>query len=172
MAQTDAPEYKLYLAGDWRAGQTYTVACPYDGAPVGVVHRAGPAELEQAIQAAAKAFEVTRKLPGHKRAAALRKISETIAAQAEDFARTIALEAGKPLSQAKVEVGRMLFVYQTGAEEALRIGGEVMGLDRMPHGKGRVGILVQKAFAQARVIRQRPGGVAPRGHVSAGSAAP
>src|SRR5262249_49794335 len=77
MTQADTPEYQLYLAGEWRAGTPYTVTCPYDGAPVGTVHRAGPTELELAIQAAAAAFETTRRLPGHKRAAALRKISET-----------------------------------------------------------------------------------------------
>src|SRR5439155_1123116 len=96
MAQTDTPEYRFILAGDQRAGATYTVACPYDGAPVGVVHRAGPGELEQAIQSAVAAFEVTRKLPGHRRAAVLRKVSELIAARAEALARMIALEAGRP----------------------------------------------------------------------------
>src|SRR5690348_2614488 len=102
----DAPEYRFFLAGDWREGSPYTVACPYDGAPVGRVHRAAPADLERAIQAAVSAFETTRRLPGHRRAAALRKISETIAARAEDLARTIALEAGKPIKQARAEVGR------------------------------------------------------------------
>src|SRR5204862_199265 len=79
---TDTPEYRFILAGEQRAGATYTVACPYDGAPVGTVHRAGAGVLEQAIQAAVAAFEVTRKLPGHKRAAVLRKVAELIAARA------------------------------------------------------------------------------------------
>jgi acyl-CoA reductase-like NAD-dependent aldehyde dehydrogenase len=141
MAQTDAPEYKLFLAGEWRAGQAYTVTCPYDGAPVGVVQRAGPAELEQAVQAAVKAFEVTRRLPGHKRAAALRKISETIAAQAEDFARTIALEAGKPIKQARVEVGRSITTFAAAAEEATRFHDEVLHLDALPGGENRPAIV-------------------------------
>src|SRR5262245_4049339 len=141
MAQTDAPEYKLFLAGEWRAGQPYTIACPYDDAPVGVVHRAGPAELEQAIQAAVKAFEVTRKLPGHKRAAALRKISEMIAAQAEDLARTIALEAGKPIKQARIEVGRSITTFATAAEEATRFHDEVLHLDALPGGENRPAIV-------------------------------
>ena len=81
MAQTDTPEYRFILAGEQHAGAIYTIACPYDGAPVGTVHRAGPDTLEQAIQAAVAAFEATRKLPGHKRAAVLRKVSELIAAR-------------------------------------------------------------------------------------------
>jgi acyl-CoA reductase-like NAD-dependent aldehyde dehydrogenase len=141
MAQTDAPEYKLFLAGEWRAGQLYTVACPYDGAPVGAVHRAGPAELEQAIQAAVRAFEVTRALPGHKRAAALRTISQTIAERAEDFARTIALEAGKPIKQARVEVGRSITTFAAAAEEATRFHDEVLHLDALPGGENRPAIV-------------------------------
>ena len=135
MAQTDTPEYRLILAGEERAGATYTVACPYDGAPVGTVHRAGPDDLEQAIQAAVAAFEVTRKLPGHKRAAVLRKVAELIAARAEPLARMIALEAGKPIKQARVEVGRSSATFAAAADEATRFHDELLHLDA----KGRQG---------------------------------
>ncbi|HEX5689479.1 MAG TPA: aldehyde dehydrogenase family protein, partial [Roseiflexaceae bacterium] len=84
MAQTDTPEYKFLLAGEWRDGKPYTVTCPFDDAPVGRVARAGAADLEQAISAAVAAFETTRKLPAHARSAALRKISAAIADQSED----------------------------------------------------------------------------------------
>ncbi|HJZ47093.1 MAG TPA: aldehyde dehydrogenase family protein, partial [Roseiflexaceae bacterium] len=141
MAQTDTPEYRFILAGEERAGATYTVACPYDGAPVGIVHRAGPAELEQAIQSAVAAFETTRRLPGHKRAAVLRKVSETIAARAEALARTIALEAGKPIKQARVEVGRSSSTFAAAAEEATRFHDELLHLDATPGGEGRQGIV-------------------------------
>jgi acyl-CoA reductase-like NAD-dependent aldehyde dehydrogenase len=139
MAKTDSdtPEFRVYLAGEWRDGAPYTVACPYDGVPVGVVHRAGPADLEQAIEAAAGAFETTRKLPGHARAAALRKISERIAAEAEDLARTIALEAGKPIKQARVEVGRSVTTFAAAAEEATRFHDEVLHLDALAGGENR-----------------------------------
>ncbi len=140
-ADNDTPEYRFFLAGEWREGAPYTVACPYDGAPVGRVHRAGPADLEQAIQAAERAFETTRRLPGHKRAAALRKISEAIAAQAEDLARTIALEAGKPIKQARAEVGRSVSTFAAAAEEATRLHNELLSLDATPGGEGRQGLV-------------------------------
>ncbi len=136
----DTPEYRFLLAGEWRTGTSYTVACPYDGHPVGVVHRVGASELDEAIQAAVTAFEITRKLPGHKRAAALRKISETIAAQAEDLARTIALEAGKPIKQARIEVGRSITTFATAAEEATRFHDEVLHLDALAGGENRPAI--------------------------------
>ncbi|MBK9711750.1 MAG: aldehyde dehydrogenase family protein [Kouleothrix sp.] len=142
MTQTsDTAEYRFFLAGEWQAGAPYTVACPYDGAPVGTVHRAGPAELERAIQAAAGAFEVTRKLPGHRRAAILRKVSETLAARAEELARTIALEAGKPIKQARVEVGRSVTTFSSAAEEATRFHDEVLHLDALAGGENRPAIV-------------------------------
>jgi glyceraldehyde-3-phosphate dehydrogenase (NADP+) len=141
MAQTDTPEYRFILAGEQRAGTTYSVACPYDGAPVGMVHRAGPDVLEQAIQAAVAAFEVTRKLPGHKRAAVLRKVSELIGARAEPLARVIALEAGKPIKQARAEVGRSVATFAAAADEATRFHDELLHLDATPGGEGRQGIV-------------------------------
>lgn len=138
---SDTPDYRFFLAGEWRAGTPYTVACPYDGTPVGTVHRAGPDDLEQAIQAAERAFATTRTLPGHKRAAVLRTISQAIVAQSEDLARTIALEAGKPITQARVEVTRSIGTFATAAEEATRFHDEVLHLDALPGGENRPAIV-------------------------------
>jgi acyl-CoA reductase-like NAD-dependent aldehyde dehydrogenase len=135
------PEHRFMLAGQWREGTPYTIYCPYDDAPVGVVHRAGPDDLEQAIQAAVRAQKVTRKLPGHKRAAILRKIAESMTAASEELARTIALEAGKPIKQARGEVGRAIGVFNIAAEEATRIHDEAIHMDAIPGGENRQGLI-------------------------------
>ena len=134
---SDTPEYRFILAGERRAGAPYTVACPYDGAAVATVHRASAGDLEAATQAAVRAFATTRKLPAHKRAAVLRKVAETIGARAEELARTIALEAGKPIKQARVEVTRSMGTFATAAEEASRLHDEVLHLDSLPGGENR-----------------------------------
>jgi acyl-CoA reductase-like NAD-dependent aldehyde dehydrogenase len=148
----DTPEFRFFLAGEWRAGSPYTVACPYDGQPVGIVHRAGPAELEQAIQSAVDAFQITRKLPGHARAATLRKISDSIAACAEDLARTIALESGKPISQARLEVGRSVTTFAIAAEEATRFHDELLHLDALASGVGRQALVRRFALGPIAAI--------------------
>jgi acyl-CoA reductase-like NAD-dependent aldehyde dehydrogenase len=137
----DVPTYRFYLAGDLRSGTPYTVACPYDDAPVGVVHQAGAGDLEEAILAATRAFEVTRKLPGYTRAATLRAIADTTASRAEEFARVIALEAGKPIKQARAEVTRAISTFATAAEEATRFHDEVLHLDAVSGGEGRHAIV-------------------------------
>ena len=118
-------------------GDIVEVRSPYDGAPVAVVHRAGPDEIEQSIVAAVAAFEETRRMPAWRRSDILEKISAAIAQRREEFARTMALEAGKPLKSARVEVDRAVFTFKIAAEEARRIYGEIVPLDWLPGTEGR-----------------------------------
>jgi glyceraldehyde-3-phosphate dehydrogenase (NADP+) len=134
--------YRLFLAGSWQDGtDTYEVGNPYTNEPIALVHRAGSSELEAAIQAAVQGFETLRHTPSHQRAAILRSVSESLAAQAEDMARTIAQEAAKPIKQARAEVQRSIFTFAQASEEASRIPGEVLNLDASPNGEGRQGIV-------------------------------
>ena len=113
-------------------GNTFEVRSPYDGAAVALVHRAGPAEIEQAIAAAAAAFETTRTLPSWKRSAVLEAMSAAVGARREELARVLSLEAGKPIKSARLEVDRAAFVFKVAAEEARRIGGHIVSLDWLP----------------------------------------
>src|SRR5215212_283266 len=123
MATTTAPlELSPIVGGKPVAtGETYEVRSPYDDALVAVVHRAGPAEIEAAIAGAVRAFQVTRKLPAWRRAEVLSRVAEAIDAGREDFARTIALEAGKPIKTARLEAERAAFTFRVAAEETKRI---------------------------------------------------
>ncbi len=130
--------FGCYVAGEWiETGDAVEVRSPFDDSLVAIVHRAGPAEIEAAITKATVAFEVTRKLPTWKRADALEKISAGIAARREELAQTIALEAGKPIRTARVEVDRAAFTFKVAAEESRRVYGEVVPLDWLPGTEGR-----------------------------------
>ncbi len=135
------------LAGNWHTiedpplSHLAEIQNPYTGTVVGVVSLAGSAELEQAIVAAERALPTMRSLPTHRRAAILRTISATIEEQAEAFVRLIAVEAGKPIKQARAEVQRSIFTFAQAAEEATRLQGEVINLDASPSGEGRHGIV-------------------------------
>lgn len=133
--------YRFYLAGQWREGAPYPITCPHDGTSVGMVHRAGKSDLEDSIQAAVRAFEITRKIPGHQRASILRHVSAAITARAEELARIIALEASKPIKQARIEVKRSAMTFAIAAEEATRFHDEVLHLDAQPGGEGRQAIV-------------------------------
>jgi acyl-CoA reductase-like NAD-dependent aldehyde dehydrogenase len=119
-------------------GNDVAVRSPYDDRLVAVVHRAGPDEIEAAIAASAAAFRETRKLPSWEREQILESVAATIAERADDLARTIALEAGKPLKTARLEVERASFTFKVAAEEAKRIYGEIVPLDWIPGMERRV----------------------------------
>ncbi|MDW8186335.1 MAG: aldehyde dehydrogenase family protein [Anaerolineae bacterium] len=133
-------EYGVLVAGRWiRTGDAVEVRSPYDESLVAVAHRARPDELETTVAAATRAFEATRRMPSWKRAEILERISAGIAARREEFARTIALEAGKPIRTARVEVDRAVFTFKVAAEEAKRIYGEIVPLDWVPGTEERIG---------------------------------
>jgi len=79
-------------------------------------------------------------MPAYARAAALRKVADGLEAARAEFARTLALEAGKPIAQAKTEIDRAIVVFRDGAEEATRIDGAVLPADVVPAGTGRIAI--------------------------------
>jgi acyl-CoA reductase-like NAD-dependent aldehyde dehydrogenase len=120
--------------------ETAVIRAPHDGSEVGVVSLAGPEEVRAALDANVAAAPACRALPAYERAAALRKIADGLVAERADLARTLALEAGKPISQARVELDRAVFVFRDAAEEATRISGEVLSADAVPAGAGRIGI--------------------------------
>jgi glyceraldehyde-3-phosphate dehydrogenase (NADP+) len=117
------------------------VKSPYDGSVLAIVHRAGAAEIEDAIAGATAAFQVTRRLPSWKRAEILETISATIASRTEELARIVALEAGKPIKTARLEVNRAVFVFKIAAEETKRIYGEVVPLDWLPGNERREALI-------------------------------
>jgi acyl-CoA reductase-like NAD-dependent aldehyde dehydrogenase len=119
-------------------GDTAVVRSPFDDSAVAVVDRAGPEQVEAAIAAAIEAFETTRKLASHERASILERISGLIAERRDELARTIALEAGKPLKTARIEAERAAFTFKVAAEESKRIYGEIVPLDWIPGTEGRI----------------------------------
>jgi len=96
---------------------------------------------EAAIAAAVKAFGTTRRLPAFERQRVLRRVSENITERKQEFARTMAQEAGKPIKAARTEVERAIFTFNVAAEESTRIYGEYLPLDWQEFTAGRWGIV-------------------------------
>ena len=135
-------EYKLFINGTWRNGPTtQEIKSPYNQKSVGSVHQAGDAEIEETVCASIKAFEQTRRLPAYQRAQGLQKISNGIKARKEDLVQVISQEAGKPVTEARTEVGRAALTFESAAEEAKRMGGEIMPLDLNPGNERRMAII-------------------------------
>ncbi len=134
--------HPIFLAGRWvESPDVLVIDNPADPTtPAGTTYNATEAQYDEAVEAAVAAFEVTRKLPAYERGRILREISAGIRARREELGRLIALEAGKPIRDALVEVDRAVLTFRLGAEEAERMIGELIPLDLMPSSKDRIGL--------------------------------
>jgi acyl-CoA reductase-like NAD-dependent aldehyde dehydrogenase len=134
--------HPIFLAGRWvESPDVLEIANPADAStPAGSTYNATEAQYDEAVDAAVAAFEVTRKLPAYERSRILHEISAGIRARREELGRLIALEAGKPIRDALVEVDRATLTFRLGAEEAERMTGELIPLDLLPSSKDRIGI--------------------------------
>jgi glyceraldehyde-3-phosphate dehydrogenase (NADP+) len=133
--------YKMWIGGAWRDGaQTQEIRNPYNGEVVTQFPIADEPDVEDALAAATQAFPAMRAVPTYRRAELLLRLAESLRARREEFARSIVLEAGKPITDARFEIDRAINVLTLSGEEAKRIEGEVMPLDLMPTSVGRLGL--------------------------------
>ena len=123
-----------------RSGRPLEVTCPFDDHVVARTWLAGPDEYERAVRAAQAAAPAMRALPAWRRAEILVGVSQLLQSERDPIGRRLAGEVGKPLRDAFTEVDRAAMTFQVAAEEARRIGGEVLPLDLAPHGEGRLGL--------------------------------
>ncbi|MGI6245854.1 MAG: NAD-dependent succinate-semialdehyde dehydrogenase [Pseudochelatococcus sp.] len=129
--------FGLFIGGGWRSrggGGVIEVEDPATASVIGSVPSAGVAEVEEAIDLAQAALKTWRATPGWTRADALHAIADRMVARAEEAARIITLETGKPLAQSRREWGLSTDQFRWYAEEARRIYGRIVE-SRAPGGR-------------------------------------
>lgn len=130
------------IGGQWHGGaQAVPVVNPFTGRTIAEVAQGGPAEADTAAQITKDAAGVMGLLPSHARYGMLQKIAARLHERKEEFARTITAESGKPIVDARREVGRAVQTFTVAAEEARRIPGEVIPLDWIPGTDSHLGIV-------------------------------
>lgn len=132
----------LYLWIDGRRigcdGRDVTpVLNPSTGEVLAEMPHASSADLDLAVDAAARAFKVWRKVGAWERAAILQRAAELVRERAESFARVLTLEEGKPLFESQWEVGAIADIIDWQAEEGKRLYGRVLQ-PRPPHSRALV----------------------------------
>ena len=132
---------KMFIGGEWfDKTATIEVKNPFDGSVVDTVPRGETADVDTALAGAAQGARIMRKVPGYERFQMLRKAAELMDERLEDLARTISLEGGKVIGEARFEASRAVQTMELSAEEAKRLGGEVLPLD------GGVGVVGKMGF--------------------------
>jgi acyl-CoA reductase-like NAD-dependent aldehyde dehydrogenase len=133
---------------------TLPVTSPWDGSLVDEVAVPTADQVEQAIADLDAVRLEAQALPAHVRAGALDHISRRIAERAEEFARLITAENGKPLVWSRGEVTRGISTFRWAAEEARRFSGELQRLDTDAAATGRMAVV--RRFPRGPVL-----GIAP-----------
>jgi succinate-semialdehyde dehydrogenase/glutarate-semialdehyde dehydrogenase len=123
------PDVLLYIGGAWTlgaSGKTQPVLNPATGEAIGKLAHADRADLDRALATADKGFKAWRKVSAFDRSKVLRKAGDIIRSRADDIARLMTLEQGKPLAEAKMETLAAGDVMDWFAEEARRAYGRVI----------------------------------------------
>ncbi|MDZ7791592.1 MAG: aldehyde dehydrogenase family protein [Xanthomonadales bacterium] len=104
------------------------------------VANADDSVVDQAVAAAVKATRPMAELPSFKRRDALLHCVERFRERQEELIEVLIVEGGKVRRDAKVEVIRLIETFRVAAEEATRIGGEVMPMDISPRSEKFTGM--------------------------------
>lgn len=116
-----------YIGGEWyESAGTYAVLNPATGEVVAQVAKGSAAEATQAIAAAERAFPAWRSLTAKERSARVKRWGELMLEHRDALAELLTLEQGKPLAEARGEVGYAASFFEWFAEEAKRAYGDVI----------------------------------------------
>jgi len=123
------PDVQLYIDGQWRAsedGRTIAVLNPATGETLGTVAHASVADLDQALAAAERGFETWRSTPAYDRYKIMQKAANLLRERADQIARIMTQEQGKPLAEARMETLSAADIVDWLAEEGRRAYGRLV----------------------------------------------
>jgi succinate-semialdehyde dehydrogenase / glutarate-semialdehyde dehydrogenase len=128
MTQSYTANLALFINGKWRSGEgrdTMPVLNPATGQAIAQLPVATQGDLEEALAAAQKGFEIWRATDVNARAAVLHKAAALIRERFEALSVLLTMEQGKPLAESKTEILSCATVFEYCAEEAKRSYGRV-----------------------------------------------
>jgi succinate-semialdehyde dehydrogenase/glutarate-semialdehyde dehydrogenase len=116
--------YGLLIDNQWRpaaSGRTMAVYSPATEEKIGEVPSASPEDVAAVLASAVRGFAAWKATPAWTRARVMRKASDLIRERVETIARIMSTETGKPLAEARGEIGAAAEQFEWYAEEAKRV---------------------------------------------------
>ena len=136
------PGPSFLIGSEWHESPVrQSVTNPFTGQVIADICQAQETDIEQAIQLGVESFPSLAQLPAHHRSMALRHIADELTTQQQEFAETISLESGKPITDALREVHRAIQTFTLASEETKRMLGETIPMDVSPGMEHHLGIL-------------------------------
>lgn len=135
---------KMYLSGEWvERDEVINVLNPFDNEAFETVPKASQEDVRLAVASAVRGAELMATIPAYKRFEMLRRAADLILERQEDFARTITIEEGKVIGEARLEVERAYQTMTLSSEEAKRLYGETIPLDGASNWTGQLGFTIR-----------------------------
>jgi betaine-aldehyde dehydrogenase len=146
-------DFKMLIDGQWVdavEGQTLERVAPGHGVTVSRYPAAKQADAERAIAAARQAFDngPWPRMTASERSLVLLKAADMIAARADELAYLDCIESGKPISQAKAELGGAADIWRYAAALARDLHGESYNT----LGDGTLGVVLREAIGVVSII--------------------
>ncbi|HZG49188.1 MAG TPA: aldehyde dehydrogenase family protein [Thermoleophilaceae bacterium] len=120
---------RMFIDGDWRdaaGGASVDATSPATGESLGRVAEGGREDARRAIAAANAAFPAWAARTGFERAAFLHRVADECERRADELARVLTLDQGKPLkAEAEGEVGELVEFFRMAAEDGKRVQGAI-----------------------------------------------
>lgn len=133
--------YPYYLASEPEYANTdLEVTNKYTGEVATKVAMADADTIDKAIAAAEKAQPAMTAMAPFERQAVLEHCVKRFTERADELAKALCIEAGKPIKDAKGEVTRLIDTFKIAAEESVRINGETVNLEISARAKGYQGM--------------------------------
>ena len=125
------PRIGLHIDGEWIFDRPplCDIENPSDESILGQVPSATEADLERALEAAARGFETWRRVPPSERSALMRRAAALVRERAEQIAPIFVRESGRPLAEARAEIERSATFLDWDSEEIRRIYGRIVPTD-------------------------------------------
>jgi glyceraldehyde-3-phosphate dehydrogenase (NADP+) len=135
---------KMHIAGEWvDRSEKIEVRNPFDGSVLDTVPRGTRNDVAAAVAGAVEGAKIMRRMPGYERYRILLKAAQLISERRDKLARIVSEEEGKILAESTIEVARASETIELSAEEAKRLGGEVLPLDGASNGAGKFGFTLR-----------------------------
>lgn len=126
---TTYPTLHMIIDGERVSGagrRTHAVVNPATGETIGELPLAEAADLDRALEVAAKGFRIWRTSTPQQRAAVLQGAARLMMERQEDLARIATMEEGKTLPEARIEVMMNVGLFNFYAGEVFRIYGRTL----------------------------------------------
>lgn len=120
---------ELLIAGEFTAGTSVkaeTVLNPATGEVLGELPHASAADLDRALAASADGFKIWRAKTAVQRQQVMEKAARLMEERLDTMARTLTLEQGKPLAEARAEIQFVIDATRWYAEEGKRAYGRLV----------------------------------------------